>query len=1004
MTSSWLNVRRILLVMTAAFLLLPTLFLLNSYRNTTNELLREYDLRTKSEVETRRSSITMRVDDLYRNVAILALEEELPRALREPSRETLDRANAELDTHKALLKADVAYLLDGRGTTIATSNRNALDSFLGKNYGSRPYFTEAISGKSNAYLALGVTSGRRGIFLAHPVVDGNGGPPRGVAVLKMSIDGIERSFPAEEGDLSLMTDPHGVIFFSSNSALLYTTLWRLEPEEIAALVRSQQFGKQPFAWSGMSRDGETRVRGPKGNVYWIHQADLAGLAGWHLIHLGQPHLLPIDVMASLLRLSGILFLGVFPGLGIIVLVLYRTASREIAHRLGSDELLRDEEARFRAVAQSAGSAIVSADDGGAIVFWNKAAEKVFGYREEEVLGKPVSLLVPESLRESHTAGMNRFLATGESALAGQTAELRGRRKNAEEFPLELSLATWQLRGRIHTTAILQDITPRKRLQAERETTIAQLATALDEQGKAQEVLAAQSRRLRLSAEIGEALTVGKALPDVLQRCAEHVVRDLDAAFARIWTLGSEESTLVLQASAGLYTRLDGAHSRKTVGKLKIGMIAKDQQPLLTNAVIGDPLFSDQDWVRREGMTAFAGVPLIFDGKTVGVMALFARQPLPPETLAALQGVADKIALFIARKGVEEALLKSERRFKDVSDNALEWIWETDADGRYTYSNDNVEKILGYTKEEILGTSFWDLFLPYEREELKKVSLAVFARREPFHDFVNRNLHKNGETIWLSTSGVPILDDSGALAGYRGADVDITERKRMVDRIKALFEYNRKLFDAAQVGIRVIDLVDLTESDRATDPCFRWHERIGARIVIADVNPSMTAILGFSREEMLGSSLFDSRFIDERNAELNLEQILRRKRGLSGSYEVTLKHKNGGSVPILINAVPTTVDAAAGKVRQSLAVLTDLTELKKAAAEREQLISQLQEAAANIKTLTGLLPICAGCKKIRDHQGRWSPVEVYVSAHTTAAFSHGMCPDCIKAYYPDVHLD
>ena len=1003
MNSSWLNVRRILLVMTAVFVLLPAILLVNAYRNTRDQLLRDSVLRARNEVELRRSSIVARLDGFYKDVAVLAHEEELLRALREPGRETLDRANAELDTLQALLKADVAYLLDAHGRTIATSNRNAADSFLGKDYSFRPYFTEAISGRSSAYLALGVTSGRRGIYLAHPAVDGNGGPARGVAVLKMSIDDVERSFRAEGEDVVMMTDPHGVVFMSSSPDLLYKTLWRLEPEEIAVLVKSQQFGKQTFAWSGMRRDGPTRVRGPRGEVYESQEAELAGLPGWRLVHLNVLHAQPMDVMSSLARLSGILFVGVFPGLGIIILVLYRKASREIAHRLESDEMLRDEEARFRSVAQSAGSAIVTADDGGAIIFWNKAAEEAFGYREEEVLGKPVSLLVPPSLRDAHSAGMKRYLATGESALAGQTLELRGLRKNAEEFHLELSLATWHLRGRSYSTAILQDITQRKRLQAERESTIAQLATALDEQRKAQEVLAAQSRILRLNADVGEALAVGSSLPDVLQRCAAHLVSHLDVAFARIWTLGSEESALVLRASAGLYTRLDGAHSRKTVGKLKIGMIARDQQPILTNAVIGDPMFSDQEWARLEGMTAFAGVPLVVDGKTVGVMAMFARQPLPPGTLAVLLSVADKIALFVARKSAQEALLQSERRFKDISDNALEWIWETDADGRYTYSNNNVEKILGYTKVEILGTVFRVLFRADEREELNSASLTVLARREPFHDLVTRNLHKNGETIWVSTSGVPILDGGGAVVGYRGADVDITERKRMVDRIQNLFEYNRKLLDAAQVGIRVIDLVELKESDRATDPCFRWHERVGARIVITDVNASMTAILGFSREELLGSSLFDPRFVDERNAELLLAQTFERKHGLRSAYEVTLKHKNGGSVPILANAVPVTVDAATGQVRQSLAVLTDLTELKAAAAERESLVAKLQEAAANIKTLTGLLPICAGCKKIRDDQNHWSPVEVYVSAHTTAQFSHGMCPDCIKAYYPDIDI-
>ena len=231
----------------------------------------------------------------------------------------------------------MAYLMNGQGTTIATSNRSAADSFLGKDYSFRPYFTEAISGKSSAYMALGVTSGRRGIYLAHPAIDGDGGSIRGVAVLKMSIDDFEKRLPADEEDVIVVTDPHGVIFMSSSPDLLYKTLWRLEPEEIVALVKTEQFGKQTLAWSGMRRDGPTRVLGPRGEVYEDQEAELAGLPGWHLVYLDQLHVLPTDIMSSLARLSGILFLGVFPGLGIIVLVLYRTASREIADRLESDE-------------------------------------------------------------------------------------------------------------------------------------------------------------------------------------------------------------------------------------------------------------------------------------------------------------------------------------------------------------------------------------------------------------------------------------------------------------------------------------------------------------------------------------------------------------------------------------------------------------------------------------------------------------------------------------------
>ena len=142
---------------------------------------------------------------------------------------------------------------------------------------------------------------------------------------------------------------------------------------------------------------------------------------------------------------------------------------------------------------------------------------------------------------------------------------------------------------------------------------------------------------------------------------------------------------------------------------------------------------------------------------------------------------------IGHQKIEEALRKSEQRFRDVSENAMEWIWEVDAEGKYTYSSSVVERILGYKPEEIIEKHFYDLFLPEDREGLKKAAFEVFAQKQTFHEFINRNVHKNGKIVWLSTSGVPIIDEKGNLVGYRGSDVDITRRKQAEDLLKKLNE-------------------------------------------------------------------------------------------------------------------------------------------------------------------------------------------------------------------------
>src|SRR5262249_31324979 len=187
-------------------------------------------------------------------------------------------------------------------------------------------------------------------------------------------------------------------------------------------------------------------------------------------------------------------------------------------------------------------------------------------------------------------------------------------------------------------AILRDISERKR------------AEALD---------AEKSRQAALRADISIAFTSDSRLDTILQACAQAIVRQLDAAFARIWTLNEDGDMLELRASAGLYTHLNGPHSRVPVGKLKIGLIAQERSPHLTNDVLNDPRISDKAWAEREGMVAFAGYPLVAGDRLVGVMALFARKPLTPDSLDALASVAGLITQGIERKRAEDSQRKSE---------------------------------------------------------------------------------------------------------------------------------------------------------------------------------------------------------------------------------------------------------------------------------------------------------------------------------------------------------
>ncbi len=165
--------------------------------------------------------------------------------------------------------------------------------------------------------------------------------------------------------------------------------------------------------------------------------------------------------------------------------------------------------------------------------------------------------------------------------------------------------------------------------------------------------ARRERQVALRAEVGSALAAGRELRAVLQQCAEAVVRQLEAAFARVWTLSDDGATLELQASAGLYTHTDGPHARVPVGRFKIGLIAEERKPHLTNDVLHDSRVSNPEWARREGMVAFAGYPLVVEERLVGVLAMFARRPLAEDTLDWLESIADLVAQGITRLRAEE---------------------------------------------------------------------------------------------------------------------------------------------------------------------------------------------------------------------------------------------------------------------------------------------------------------------------------------------------------------
>lgn len=157
--------------------------------------------------------------------------------------------------------------------------------------------------------------------------------------------------------------------------------------------------------------------------------------------------------------------------------------------------------------------------------------------------------------------------------------------------------------------------------------------------------------------------------------------------------------------------------------------------------------------------------------------------------------ADLEATIQKRKKVEQALRQSDQRFKQVADTAVEWLWEVNSDGLYTYASPVVERLFGYKPGELVGKKhFYDLFVPGCRQELKLAAFEVFAKKRILRNFENPNVHKDGRVVWVATNGLPMFDENGNLIGYRGSDIDITARKEVEAALK---EANSDLEEAVR---------------------------------------------------------------------------------------------------------------------------------------------------------------------------------------------------------------
>jgi len=309
--------------------------------------------------------------------------------------------------------------------------------------------------------------------------------------------------------------------------------------------------------------------------------------------------------------------------------------RDVTGYKHADAALRDSELRLRSVTEAVHDALISADEDGRIAYWSPGARRIFGYEEDEVLGEPLTMLMPESYRPRHEAGLRRFLEGGEAHMIGSTVELEGRDKDGREFPLELSLGEAPLAGGRLFTGLIREVTARRR--AERYLTT-QLAVA-SVMAKGTQL---EHARAGVLAAIGESMgwTLGE-----------------------LWQVDEDEGILscaeVWHAPGSEHPRFD-AVTRETRFEPGVGLpgtVWQTSAPTWFADVRSHPHFPRSATAAEEGLRGAIGLPVLQDGRVVGVMDFYSESVERPdeELLTMMTTFGAQVGEYFARKEAQRAL-------------------------------------------------------------------------------------------------------------------------------------------------------------------------------------------------------------------------------------------------------------------------------------------------------------------------------------------------------------
>jgi len=222
-----------------------------------------------------------------------------------------------------------------------------------------------------------------------------------------------------------------------------------------------------------------------------------------------------------------------------------------------------------------------------------------------------------------------------------------------------------------------------------------------------------------------------------------------------------------------------------------GRVWQAGQPLWLADVGKDPRAAQISLIREIGLHGAIFFPVMAEGKTIGVLAFNSREVREPEErlLQALRVIGSQIGQFVQRKQAEEGVRESEERFRSLTGLSSDMYWEQDAQFRFTSMSGTGSRRVNVKTVPAIGKKRWEQNYINMTADQWAEHMALLEAHKPFRDMELCRLDETGKKIWISISGEPVFDSSGAFRGYRGVGEDISERKQDEEHIHFLANHD-----------------------------------------------------------------------------------------------------------------------------------------------------------------------------------------------------------------------